>query len=117
MATLGASILLATFVVCLYAAAASVAGARRGSVRLIDSGVGALYLTTALMTVASGLIVHAFVVGDYRIKYVQHYSDAVQPLFYKITLVLGRARRLDHVLGVSAVGVRCGGGGHQPRAP
>ena len=89
MATLGASILLATFVVCIYAAAASVAGARRGSVRLIDSGVGALYLTTALMTVASGLIVHAFVVGDYRIKYVQHYSDAVQPLFYKITSYWG----------------------------
>jgi cytochrome c biogenesis factor len=65
MATLGAIILLTTFVVCIYAAAASIAGARRGSGRLIDSGVGALYLTTALMTVASGIIVHAFVVGDY----------------------------------------------------
>ena len=57
--------------------------------RWIDSGIGALYLTTALMTVASGIIVHAFVVGDYSIKYVQHYSDAVQPLFYKITSYWG----------------------------
>src|SRR5580765_6463087 len=89
MATLGAIILLTTFVVCIYAAAASVAGARRGSGRLIDSGVGALYLTTALMTVASGIIVHAFVVGDYTIKYVQHTSDSVQPLFYKITSYWG----------------------------
>jgi len=89
MATLGAIILLTTFVVCIYAAAASIAGARRGSGRLIDSGVGALYLTTALMTVASGIIVHAFVVGDYTIKYVQHYSDTVQPLFYKITSYWG----------------------------
>src|SRR6187397_3228876 len=89
MATLGAIILLTTFVVCIYAAAASIAGARRRSGRLIDSGIGALYLTTALMTVASGIIVHAFVVGDYTIKYVQHTSDSVQPLFYKITSYWG----------------------------
>jgi cytochrome c-type biogenesis protein CcmF len=89
MATLGATILLTTFVVCIYAAAASIAGARRGSSRLVASGVGALYLTTALMTVASGLIVHAFVTSDFQIKYVQHYSDAVQPLFYRITSYWG----------------------------
>src|SRR6187397_2315791 len=89
MATLGAIILLTTFVVCIYAAAASIAGARRRSGRLIDSGIGALYLTTALMTVASGIIVHAFVVGDYTIKYVQHTSDSVQPLFYKLTAYWG----------------------------
>ncbi len=89
MATLGSAILLAAFVACIYAAAASVAGARRGSSRLVDSGVGALYLTTALMTVASGIIINAFVLGDYSIKYVQHYSDAVQPLFYKITSYWG----------------------------
>ena len=89
MASLGAFTLLAGFVVAAYAAAASVAGARRGSRRLIESGIGALYLTTALMTVASGLIVYAFVARDYSIKYVQRYSDAVQPLFYKITSYWG----------------------------
>src|SRR5205814_9884663 len=50
---------------------------------------GAFYLVTALMTVASAVIVHAFVTNDYSIKYVQHYSDAVQPLFYKITSYWG----------------------------
>ena len=35
------------------------------------------------------IIVHAFVTGDYAIKYVQHYSDSVQPLFYKITSYWG----------------------------
>ncbi len=89
MASLGAFILLTTFVVCIYAAVVSISGARRGADRWIDSGIGALYLTTALMTVASGIIVHAFVVGDYTIKYVQRYSDAVQPLFYKITSYWG----------------------------
>jgi cytochrome c-type biogenesis protein CcmF len=76
MASLGSFTLLAGFVVAAYAAAISVLGARRGSRRLIESGIGALYLTTALMTVASGLIVYAFVSHDYSIKYVQRYSDA-----------------------------------------
>ncbi|MBI2835751.1 MAG: cytochrome c biogenesis protein CcsA [Acidobacteria bacterium] len=81
--------LLVTFVVSAYAAAVSVAGARRRSRRLIESGVGAYYLTAALMTVASGVLVHAFVTGDYAIKYVHHYSDSAQPLFYKMTSYWG----------------------------
>jgi len=89
MASLGQFCLLAGFVVAAYAAAISVAGARRGSRRLIESGIGALYLTCALMTVASGVIVYAFLAQDYSIKYVQHYSDSVQPLFYKITSYWG----------------------------
>jgi cytochrome c-type biogenesis protein CcmF len=89
MASLGSFTLLAGFVVAAYAAAISVLGACRGSRRLIESGIGALYLTTALMTVASGVIVYAFVAHDYTIKYVQRYSDSVQPLFYKITSYWG----------------------------
>ena len=89
MASLGTFLLYATFVVCAYAIAASVAGARRGSRRLIESGIGAFHLIAALMTVASAVIVHAFVTNDYSIKYVQHYSDKVQPLFYKMTSYWG----------------------------
>ena len=85
MATLGTFTLLAAFVACAYAAAASVAGARRRAPRLLESGVGAFYLVTALMTLASAIIVHAFVTHDYTIRYVDQYSDSVQPLFYKIT--------------------------------
>src|SRR3954471_6572969 len=89
MASLGQFCLLAGFVVAAYAAAISVAGARRGSRRLIESGIGAFYLVTALMTVASAVIINAFLSEDYSIKYVQHYSDSVQPLFYKITSYWG----------------------------
>ena len=89
MASLGFYLLLTAFVVCAYAFAASVAGARRRSQRLIESGVGAFYLVAAVMSVASSIIVYAFVVGDYSIKYVQRYSDSVQPLFYKITSYWG----------------------------
>src|SRR5437660_9183865 len=89
MPSLGYSILLAAFVICSYAVAVSVAGARRGSRPLVESGIGAFYLVTALMTTASAIIIHAFVTNDYSIKYVQHYSDSVQPLFYKITSYWG----------------------------
>jgi cytochrome c-type biogenesis protein CcmF len=89
MASLGSFLLLATFVVASYAVAACVAGGRRRSRRLIESGIGAFYLTAALMTVASGIIIHAFVVGNFAIKYVQHYSDSTQPLAYKIASYWG----------------------------
>jgi cytochrome c-type biogenesis protein CcmF len=89
MASLGSFLLLATFVVCSYAAVVSVVGARRGSRRLIESGIGAFYLIAALMTAASTVIINAFLTNDYSIKYVQHYSDSVQPLFYKITSYWG----------------------------
>ena len=89
MASLGYYLLLAAFVTCAYAVAASVAGARRRSRRLIESGVGAFYLVAAIMATASAIIVYSFVVGDYSIKYVQHYSDSVQPLFFKLTSYWG----------------------------
>src|SRR5216110_2030791 len=89
MAALGSFILLATFVVASYAVAACVAGGRRRSRALVESGVGAFYLTAALMSIASAIIVRAFLVGDYAIKYVQHYSDSAQPLGYRITSYWG----------------------------
>src|SRR5215210_606636 len=89
MPSLGTFLLLTSFVVCAYAIAASVAGARRRSLRLIESGTGAFYFVPALMTVASGVIVHAFVTNNYSIKYVQRYSDSAQPLAYKIASYWG----------------------------
>jgi cytochrome c-type biogenesis protein CcmF len=89
MATLGAFVLVLSFIAAASAAAASIAGARRRNNRLIESGIGAFYAVAALLTVASGIIIYAFVAGDYSIKYVQRYSDSVQPLFYKITSYWG----------------------------
>ena len=63
MASLGSFLLLAACVTAAYAASVSVAGARRRSTRMTESGIGAFYLLTALMLVASGVIVHAFVVS------------------------------------------------------
>ena len=89
MASLGTFLLLASFVVCSYAAVVSVVGARRRARRLIESGIGAFYLVCALMTAASAVILNAFLTEDYTIKYVAHYSDSVQPIFYRITSYWG----------------------------
>ena len=89
MASLGTFLLLASFVVSSYAAVVSVAGARRRSRRLIESGIGSFHLVCALMTAASAVMINAFLVGDYSIKYVVHYSDSVQPLFYRVTSYWG----------------------------
>src|SRR5580765_3793813 len=89
MASLGTFLLLAAFVTCSYAAVVSVAGARRRSRRLIESGIGAFYLICAIMTAASAVLLNAFLTGDYSIKYVVHYSDSVQPLLYKLTSYWG----------------------------
>ena len=64
-------------------------GARRRSRPLIESGIGAFYLIAALMTRASAVMINAFLTDDFSIKYVSHYSDSVQPLFYKITSYWG----------------------------
>src|SRR5437773_4825446 len=89
MASLGTFLLLAAFVVCSYAAVVSIAGGRRRSRRLIESGIGAFYLVCALMTCASAVMINAFLTDDFSINYVAHYSDSVQPLFYKITAYWG----------------------------
>jgi cytochrome c-type biogenesis protein CcmF len=89
MASLGSVFILVAFVLASGAFAASIAGARRGSRSLIEGGVGLFHAVTAIMAVLSAVIVHAFVVGDYSIKYVQRYSDASQPLFYKLASYWG----------------------------
>ncbi len=89
MASLGTFLLLAAFVICAYTAVISVVGARRGSRRLIESGVGGLYLVAALMTVATAVIVNAFLSDDFTIRYVAQESETMQPFFYKLTAYWG----------------------------
>ena len=57
MAALGSLLLLTAFVVASGAFAASLVGARRRQSTLIAGGVGLFHLVTALMLVASAIIV------------------------------------------------------------
>jgi len=89
MSALGTFTILAAFVLASGAFSASLVGARRGRSALIEGGVGLFHAVTALMLVASSIIVHAFVVNDFSIRYVQRYSDSAQPLFYKLASYWG----------------------------
>ncbi len=89
MSSLGTFLTLSAFVVASGACAASIAGARRQANRLVQGGIGLFHVVTALMFVASAILVHAFVTGDYSIRYVQRYSNAEQPLFYKLASYWG----------------------------
>jgi cytochrome c-type biogenesis protein CcmF len=89
MADFGALAVLIALVLATYAGAASLVGARRGNARLLESGRAAVYALAAVLGLASLSTVQAFVSGDFRIKYVQHYSDAQAPLAYKISAYWG----------------------------
>ena len=89
MAPLGHFLLLAAFVIASGSFAAALAGARRRNTALIEGGIGLFHVVTGLMLVASAVMIHAFVTGDYSIKYVQHYSNTAQPLSYKLASYWG----------------------------
>lgn len=89
MAAFGTFTLLLALVLATYGGVASVVGARRGITRLVESGRGAAYALAAVLALTSVTILYAFVTGDYSIKYIQRYSDASSPLFYKITAYWG----------------------------
>ena len=89
IAALGTISLLAAFLVAAYACAAGAIGNTQRRRRLVQSSVNALYAFTAIMGLASALLIYAFVTHDYTIKYVAHYSDTSMPLAYKITAYWG----------------------------
>ncbi|MBA3950103.1 MAG: heme lyase CcmF/NrfE family subunit, partial [Acidobacteria bacterium] len=89
MPAFGSFILLTALVVSSLAFALSIVGARRRARSLIDAGIAAQHLVTALMFVASAVMIHAFVTDNFSIKYVDRYSDSVQPLFFKLTSYWG----------------------------
>ena len=89
VAVIGTITLLVAFLVNGYALIAGVAGHRRGRPGLVASSLWASWAFSALMCLASALMIYAFVSHDYTIKYVAHYSDTSMPLFYKLTAYWG----------------------------
>lgn len=89
MPQLGYALILLAFVTTLYTGAASVVGARTQSLRLITSARYGVYGVFGLLSSASLVLITLFLVGDYSVKYVAHYSDRSMPLFYKATAMWG----------------------------
>ena len=74
---------------CLYAIFATVYGAQRNNAPFVTSGERAAYATWGLVIIAVGVMSHALLTSDFRIKYVAEYSSTTLPLRYKITSLWG----------------------------
>ncbi|MDB4962897.1 MAG: cytochrome c assembly protein [Myxococcales bacterium] len=89
IALVGSISLLAAYVVGAWAIASGIAGNARKSRRLVTSSVYGLYGFTALIGLASALLIYAFVTHDFSIKYVAHTSDVSMSTWYKVTAFWG----------------------------
>ena len=89
IALVGTISLLVAFVVGGWAVAAGIAGNARRSRRLVNSSVYALYGFTALVSLASAMIIYGFVTHDYAIKYVAATSKVSMSIWYKVTAFWG----------------------------
>lgn len=89
IAVVGTITILAAYLVAAWSVAAGIAGNVRKNQRLVMSSVYGLYAFAALASLASLLIVYAFVVHDFSIKYVAATSDVSMSIWYKVTAFWG----------------------------
>ncbi len=72
-----------SLLVSAYAALAYYFGAKNGDVSLLYKAERATYLTAALVTAASAILVYYFMTDNFSIEYVASYSSRALPAFYK----------------------------------
>jgi cytochrome c-type biogenesis protein CcmF len=84
MENLGSLSLLLAFCLAVYAFFGSILGARKHKPALIVSAERAVYSIWFLLTVASALLVYAFLTSDFRLGYVASHSNLAMPVLYKI---------------------------------
>ncbi len=83
MENLGALSLILAFCFAAYSVLASLIGKWRSKPFLLVSAQRAVYTVWALVSVASGILVYALIVGDYRLAYVAAHSNKAMPVYYK----------------------------------
>ncbi len=89
IAIVGTISLLVAYVIGAWGIAAGIAGNAKKSRKLVASSVYALYGFSALIGLASALMIYAFVTHDFSIKYVAHTSDVTMSTWYKVTAFWG----------------------------
>ncbi len=83
MENLGSLALLLAFSVSLFSLIASVTGAWRKNLFLVAAGQRAVYGAWVLVSVASGILIHALLTGDFRMQFVALHSNNAMPNVYK----------------------------------
>ncbi|HEV2723512.1 MAG TPA: cytochrome c-type biogenesis CcmF C-terminal domain-containing protein [Thermoleophilaceae bacterium] len=85
MAGIGSACLFAGLLTAVYAAGASVYGARAGNGAFVISGRRAIYCLAALMLGATAVLQSAFLRSDFSYALVAEGSSTDTPTFYKVT--------------------------------
>ncbi len=85
MENLAALAVLLAFCIAIYAVAASVIGKLKSRPYLVLSGGRAVYAVWFLITAASGILIYALLVSDFRFAYVAGHSNRDMPSIYKFT--------------------------------
>ncbi len=89
MADIGYIAMVIALAVALYGSIVPHLGVQRNSWNLIRSAQYATIFNFALVALASGILIHAFITDNFRIFYVATNSSTDMPLFYKITAFWG----------------------------
>ena len=89
MAQLGSGALIIALALAIYGILAGVIGARRNVPELVDSAVRAVWGVTALILVAVGSLITAFVTHNFQIVYVAGRSSRDMPLHYVLAAFYG----------------------------
>ncbi|TFH47296.1 MAG: heme lyase CcmF/NrfE family subunit [ANME-2 cluster archaeon] len=82
---IGQLVITITLMLSVYSAAAYIAGIITKNERFIKSGQMAVYLIAALTTIASALLLMAFINRDFQVLYVAMYSSSDLPFFYTVS--------------------------------
>ena len=85
MFDLGSLSLLFSFFLSLLVLFSLFIGLRKKDGRFIEAAYRGSDGVFVFMTIASALLVNAFLTDDFRLDYVVSYSERALPLFYKIT--------------------------------
>lgn len=83
MENLGALSLLLAFAITLYTIAGSLIGRWKANQYLIVSAERGVYAVFALVTIASGLLIHGLITGAYHLTYVSNNSNQSMPIYYR----------------------------------
>ena len=89
MVDVGYIALILAFVVALYGVAASLLGGIRKDMVLATSGRNALYVTAALVGVASVALWYLLLTNDFSVEYVASHTEHNLPLFYRFSSFWG----------------------------
>jgi len=89
IANIGYFVLVMTFVLALYGAAAAAVGALRQRPALVESGRHAMLLTFPLISLSALSIIALLVTGHYEVEYVASVTSNTMPIYLRVTALWG----------------------------